>query len=456
MATKALIKTKIKDRLFFVNPKTSEVLGKKCYASVKDIPENIDYAVIAVSTQYVPAVLAECIEKGVRAAQIYTAGYSETGIPERAQMEADIKKIAKGKIRLIGPNCMGLYCPKSGLATIPESPLDEGPVGVISQSGSVLESFAYFSHMRNIRFSKIISYGNAIDLDCPDFLDYLADDPDTKVIAMYIEGTKNGEHLKPALINAARKKPVVAIKGGMTAHGGRVANSHTGSLAGSPIVWDALFRQAGVVQVHNFRELMNTAIALAYSPLPAGKRLSMITNSGGFSVIQTDLCESVGLEVPRFGEQTLAKLRKYIPLAGTSIGNPLDAYPVYFNLARGLGGLIDIVETITADGNIDSMVFQFDQLRYLRRILGDKLDSHMKTLIPLMVEACQYVREKVGKPVIICVTLDPYSEDEEDRGYNLELKKAFDREKFPVYPSLEDGVNALANLYRYSEWVRGG
>src|SRR4030042_1983365 len=199
IATLALMSTKIRERLFLVNPKYKELLGKRCYASVLDINEEVDYAAIVVASILVPKVLKECIEKGIKAAQIYSAGFSETGIKEKIQLENEIKSMAKGRIRLIGPNCFGVYCPKSGLSIIPEASSEEGPVGVISQSGSVAESFSYFGGIRNIKFSKVISYGNAIDLDCPDFLEYLAHDSETGVIALYIEGTKNGKRLKSAM-----------------------------------------------------------------------------------------------------------------------------------------------------------------------------------------------------------------------------------------------------------------
>jgi len=146
----------------------------------------------------------------------------------------------------------------------------------------------------------MVSYGNGVDLDGSDFLEYLADDPDTKIIAFYIEGTRNGGRLKRALTAAAMKKPVVAIKGGMSEQGMRAAASHTASLTGTPALWRSLFRQAGAVQVEGFEEMLNTVMALDRSPLPSGKALSIITNSGGFSVIQTDLCQKAGMEVPRF------------------------------------------------------------------------------------------------------------------------------------------------------------
>src|SRR4030043_1046488 len=189
--SQALTNTKLRDSLFLVNPKYKELHGKRCYAGILDVEDEIDYAVIAVPALLVPRILVECIEKGVKAVHIFTAGFSETGIEDRRVLEDEVRRIAKGKVRLIGPNCMGICCPKSGLAFLPDLLAEEGPVGVISQSGTFAEQFLSIGSLRNVKFSKVISYGNAIDLDCPDFLEYLAHDPETRVIALYIEGTKN-------------------------------------------------------------------------------------------------------------------------------------------------------------------------------------------------------------------------------------------------------------------------
>ena len=449
LATLAQMSTKIRDRLFLVNPKYTEVRGQKCYPSLSSVEAGIDYAMVIVSATVVPGVLEECIQKGVKVAQIYTAGFSETGIPERIELENRLKQAAEGRIRIIGPNCFGVYCPRSGLAIVPEAPEEGGSIGVVAQSGSVAESFSYFARTKNLRFSKVVSYGNAADLDAPDFLEYLADDPETKMIALYIEGTRDAARLKRALARATGRKPVIAIKGGMTEQGMRAAASHTASLTGAPEIWRSLFRQIGAVQVESFEEMVGTVMALDRTPLPSGRALCMITNSGGFSVIQTDLCRKAGLEMPRFSEETLERLRGLVPLAGTSIGNPLDAWPIYYNVSTS-GNIADIIRTVASDRNIHSLVFQFDQFRYLRRALGKGVEAHMKVLIGLMVGGCLHAREKEKKPTLICVTLDPYLEDDEDRTYNLMIKRAFSEKGFPVYPSLEGAVKTLSHLCNFA------
>jgi len=447
--SQALMGTKLRDGLFLVNPKYKELHGKKCYASILDIEGEINYVVIAVPALLVSKVLTECIEKGVKAVHVFTAGFSETGLEERKVLEDEVQNIARGKVSLIGPNCMGICCPRSGLAFVPGVSIKEGSVGVISQSGTFAEQFLSIGELRNVKFSKVISYGNAIDLDCPDFLEYLTNDSETEVIALYMEGTKNGKRLRTAMTEAAKLKPVLALKGGVTEHGRRAASSHTGSLAGSPEIWSSLFKQTGVVQVEDFDELLNTTLALSCVPAPSGKGTAIVTNSGGFSVLETDLCVKAGLEVPQFTRETLAKLREMVPLAGTSINNPLDAWPIFYNMPGKRGTLADAIKALSHDKNINSIILHFDEVRYLRHVLGEAFENFLKELTKIMVQGCKYARDEMGKTVMICVSLDAYSEDEDDRRYHLLVKKAFELERFPVYPALDAAIKALSNLYKY-------
>jgi acyl-CoA synthetase (NDP forming) len=280
-------------------------------------------------------------------------------------------------------------------------------------------------------------------------LEYLAHDPETEVIALYIEGTQNGEYLKAAMTEAAKLKPVLALKGGVTEHGRRAASSHTGSLAGSPKIWESLFKQAGVIQVEDFDELLDATLAFSYAPLPSGKGTAIITNSGGFSVLETDLCVKSGLEVPQFTKETLAELRRIVPLAGTSINNPLDAWPIYMNTLGTAGTLVDAIKVVSQDKDIHSIVLDFGGVGYLRRELGDKFEDRLKEFIRIIIQACKYARDEMGKTIMICISLDVYLEDEEDRRADLLAKKAFESERFPVYPSLGASIKALSKLYRY-------
>jgi len=448
IATIAHLQTKIKDRLYLVNPKYKEISGLPVYPSVRDINAPVDYAIIGVGAERILEVITDCIAKGVKVAQIFTAGFSETGIKERIALEEALKSLAAGRIRLIGPNCFGVYCPRGGLTIVPEAPEEAGTIGVVAQSGSVAEAFSYFARARGLRFSKVVSYGNAADLDGADFLRYLADDEETTVIALYIEGTKDGEKLKAALRRAASRKPVVAIKGGITEQGIRAASSHTASLTSAPALWHALFKQCGVLEVESFEEMMATVLAFSCVPLPRGRGIALLSNSGGFNVMHTDLCARLGVDVPKFPPATVSILRQLVPTAGTAIGNPLDAWPMFYQLT-GRGTVADVIKTCGEAANIQTLILHFDQFRYLRRILRDQVGAHMEVLTHLMLEGCAYVRDTLQKAVMVVVSLDPFLHDEEDRNANLSLKERLMTARFPVFPTLEGAIRASVNLCRY-------
>jgi acyl-CoA synthetase (NDP forming) len=224
-------------------------------------------------------------------------------------------------------------------------------------------------------------------------------------------------------------------------------------MTGTPEVWKTLFKQCGVIQVNNHEELVNTVAAFSHSPLPKGNRVSLVSNSGGFSVIQTDLCATEGMTVPPFTETTLSKLRRLVPLAGTSIGNPLDAWPIFYKVFQKEGSLSDIIKCVAEDENIDSVVFMFDQFRYIRRARKHEAADHMKLVIEMMLEGSLYCRDRLHKPVFLSVSLDPFLDDDEDRKGNLMLKNAFEQHGFPVYPASDITIRALAKLYRYAERI---
>jgi acyl-CoA synthetase (NDP forming) len=443
-----MLKSKIKDKLFLVNPRYEKVFDVKCFPSILDIEQEIDYAIIGAPAPVVPQILKECIKKGVKVAHIYSSGFSETGIKERIELENEIKEIAKGKIRLIGPNCMGIYCSESGLTFSAEAPTEEGPVGVVSQSGTFGFELLRIGPIANIKFSKMVSYGNALDLDCSDFLGYLADDPKTKIVALYIEGTKNGERLKKSLEKVVSRKPVVALKGGVTEHGSRAAFSHTGSLAGSPNLWKALFKQLGIIQVETLDELTDTILALLYSPVPKDENVSIITSSGGFSVIETDQCMKMGLKVPQFRDKTMEELRKLVPIAGTSIRNPLDAWPIFHS-----GSLLGAVKIVGFDENINSVILHIGDFSRFFRHREDASKEVSKKFVEDLLDACKYVRDELKKPVMLCA--DPphpislETEAIEAMGNHIEAQTAFQNEGFPIYPSIQRAAKAIYHLYTY-------
>jgi len=449
--TFSLLMGKLRDHFYPVNPNYQEVQGLKCYASVLDIEGQVDYVILAMPARHVLKTVDECIRKGVKCIHAFTSGFSETGLEEGIQMEKELAALIKGKVRMIGPNCMGVYCPKSGLSFNPGSTQIEGHIGVISQSGTFAQGFIHSGSSRNVNISKMVSYGNAIDLDCPDFLTYMADDPDTHVIALYVEGVKDGAPVRAALEYAAARKPVIALKGGVTRQGGRVASSHTGALAGSGETWATLFRQTGVVQVDDFEDLLNTVIAMEDSPLPAGNGVSIITYSGGFSVVQSDMCIKAGLEVPQFSPEAVQELRKFVPASGTMIGNPLDAWQLFYKYGDNEKSLKDVFQIAAAEENVHSIILQFDVIRFMLGMWGLKFEERCKIVTDRILEGCLYARDEKGKLVIISMYLDNYTENELERKYSIVFKKRCESEGFPVYPSLSAAIRTVSNIYRYTK-----
>jgi acyl-CoA synthetase (NDP forming) len=311
--------------LYLVNPKGGEIEGRKVYTSLKDVPGHIDYVIGLVNAQIAPQLVEECAEKGVRAIHFCTAGFSETGEEPRIKLEAELAEVARRNgIRIIGPNCMGIYCPKSRLSFSPAFPRESGSVGVISQSGGNSIYLVRQAALRGVRFSKVISYGNACDINESDLLEYLANDPDTKIIALYIEGIKDGKRFRRVMEEATKEKTVVLLKGGTTDGGARAVAGHTASLAGSRATWDALCKQLGIISVSSIDEMIDVLVTLLFLPLPGGRNVLLFGAGGGASVLIADEFESRGFKVPALPKEIIDQIREFTPIAGNILRNPVD------------------------------------------------------------------------------------------------------------------------------------
>jgi acyl-CoA synthetase (NDP forming) len=311
--------------IYLVNPTTPEILGIKTYPGVREIPGKVDFAISCVNASQVPAMLEDLAEKEVRCVHLYTARFSETGRQEAADLEQEVLHLARSKgIRLIGPNCMGVYHPQAGLSFGFNLPKDSGPVGMISQSGGGASGFIHLAALRGIRFSKVISYGNGLDLTECDYLDYFIEDQETEIILLYVEGVKDGRRFFDTLSRAARVKPVVVMKGGRGEAGSRMTFSHTASLAGSAQVWKALIKQTGAVSADDFDELLDLTVAFRFLPRVKGKRVGVIGGGGGPSVIAAEECEESGLEVIPIPEDMRRELKERGVSIWDWISNPVD------------------------------------------------------------------------------------------------------------------------------------
>jgi acyl-CoA synthetase (NDP forming) len=423
-------------RVFLVNPNRQELFGLRCYSSLLEVEEPVDYVLVAVPARLVPEILRQCVRKGVRVAHIFSSGFGEAG--ER-ELEGEVLRAAEGRVRIIGPNCLGIYCPKSFLRFAYHQPSEPGEVGFISQSGGQAVNFIYAGVMRGFRFSKVISYGNGVDLDAVDFLRYLGEDPETRVVGMYLEGLRRGRgrELRRVMEEVSVRKPVVVLKGGRTGEGGRAASSHTGSLAGSGEVWSGFLEQAGALEVGSFTEMADLLASLLRSPLPSGRGVAVTTVSGGTSVVETDALVREGLEVPALeGVEVPERLRR----AGTSLSNPLDIWPAY---ARG--SLDEVLLAVASHPSVHSLIVevQAEEFRAYREVPPDWLEDFVRRV----AAAGRRVQEERGKPVLVAVPPSYFRETEEG------MRGGFQREGLAVCGSVREAGRVLHRMCRYRRWL---
>ncbi len=310
--------------IFPVNPKRNNVLGIPAYPSIKEIPQTVELAIIVIPAKAVPDTIQECVDAGVKSAIVISAGFKEIG-PEGIELEQRLLEIAKGKMRIIGPNCLGVMNPHTGLnATFATKMARPGNLGFISQSGAFCTAVLDWSLTENVGFSAFVSIGSMLDVNWGDLIYYLGDDPNTKSIVIYMESIGDARSFLSAAREVALTKPIIVIKAGQTEAAAKAAASHTGSLTGSDDVLNAAFRRCGVLRVNRISELFDIAEVMAKQPqLPKGPRLSIITNAGGPGVIATDALISSGGELAVLSEETKAELDKFLP-PHWSHGNPID------------------------------------------------------------------------------------------------------------------------------------
>ncbi len=319
-----LISSPFGGAVYPVNPKRSSLLGIKAYASIKDIPDPIDLAVIVTPSTSIPGIITECGELGVKGAIVISAGFKEIG-PEGAELERQLLENArKYKMRVVGPNCLGVMNPLSGLnATFAAGMARKGKLAFISQSGALCTAVLDWSFKENVGFSAFVSVGSMLDVDWGDLIYYLGNDPHTESIVIYMETIGDARSFMSAAREVALTKPIIVIKPGRTEGAARAAASHTGSLTGSDEVLDAAFRRCGVLRVNTIGEIFSMAEVLGRQPRPKGPRLSILTNAGGPGVLATDTLISTGGELAPLSPEAIAKFNEFLPSAW-SHNNPID------------------------------------------------------------------------------------------------------------------------------------
>ncbi|MFA7270457.1 MAG: CoA-binding protein [Sterolibacterium sp.] len=422
--------------IFLVNPKGGEIRGRKVYTSLEEVPSTIDYVISTVPARASAELVRQCASKGTKVVHFCTAGFSETGSKEGAEMERQL--VAAGRetsIRLLGPNCMGIYCPETHLAIDPDFPKEAGPVAFISQSGANVNQLVRRSATRGIRFSKAFSFGNACDLGESDILEYLADDPATEIIAIYIEGVKDGRRFRKALEKAVAVKPVVLLKGGVTAGGARAVFGHTGALAGSEATWDALYKQTGVISVSSMDEMVDVLVALRFMPVPQGNRTLVVGAGGGASVMMTDQVEKTGLSVPALPQDVVERLREFSSDAGNILRNPVD----YSQDMWQPGKLVKMAEVTTASSVIDLL---------LVFLSAGLFSSKSSGKIPEFAEMIVTAMKGCSKPAVAVIEL---SVSPEQQALIFPLFQELVLAKFPVFFSASSAARAISALLEYNQ-----
>ena len=346
-----LISSPFGGAVFPVNPKRESVLGIKAYKSVREIPAEIDLAVIAINSKLIPGLVKECGEVGCKAAVVISAGFKEAG-PEGIELERQLVENARAaNMRIIGPNCLGIMVPPSGInATFAAGMARTGSVGFLSQSGALCTAVLDWSLAENVGFSAFMSLGSMADVGWGDLIYYLGNDPKTRAILIYMESVGDARSFLSAAREVAYTKPIIVIKAGRTAAGSQAAASHTGSMTGSDDVLDIAFRRSGVLRVTNIADLFYMAEVLAKQPRPKGPRLTILTNAGGPGVLAADSLLLGGGELAEISEQTIAELDQFLP-ATWSRHNPIDIIG-----DAGPDRYAKTLEVVSKDENTDGML----------------------------------------------------------------------------------------------------
>jgi len=415
--------------LYPINPRAEEIRGYKAYPSIKDVPGEVELACIIVDAKLVPKIMEECVEKGVKAAIIYSSGFAEVG-DEGKQLQKQVLAIAKkGNICVLGPNSIGLASPGKKIYAAFGNALESkvkipGKIGFASQSGAMGSALLSRAWEQGAGFSRWISVGNEMDLTTSDFIGILAEDEETKAIAVFMEGIKNAETFKNSMKKALqKKKPVVIFKTGRSSIGKKAVQSHTGSIAGDDQVYSTAFKKYGALRVYKLEDLIDIPRAFTVQPLPKGNRIGIVTASGGACSVIADLCSERGLEVPELKESA-SEIMKVIPPFG-SAQNPVD---VTAEIIANPEMFRKVLEIVLNDENIDGVIV----------MLTTNADPGAKIIAQSILD----VFKKSTKPIVVGRL-----------GANMiapEAMALYEKANFPVYPTPEKVVNVMDYLVKYS------
>ncbi|HEY5113076.1 MAG TPA: CoA-binding protein [Coriobacteriia bacterium] len=438
-----------KGKLYSVQIDPNEVpgileLGVSNYASLLDVPDEVDYVVCAVPRPIAPRIVADCVAKKVGGVSLFTSGFAETGEAEGIRLQEQIAATAReGGVALIGPNCMGIYNRRLGVRQAMDQPSgDEGDAGFISHSGTHAINFSLLGAAHGVKISKSVSTGNSAVVTPADYLEYMVQDAETKVIGMYIEGVQDGPRFFDVLRRAAQLKPVVVWKGGASEGGRRAMFSHTGGLATATTTWQALVTQCGVISTESLDETVDVMKALLFAKPGTGRRLGLVALTGGQSVVITDAFERAGLEVPLLTEHSYGELSAFFDIIGGSYRNPLDA-----GGTLGFGAVPENLERmlriLDEDERIDAIAVEVSP-RMMARMTAEK-----RSALDWVPQMLSEHKERSPKPLLAIM-----------QPGHLEAFVAQERQKYvergiPTFGGFQQAASAFAKVVAYRRFVEG-
>lgn len=423
MLMKNMLNADFKGKLYPINPKGGEIMGRKAYASVTDVGEPIDLAVVAVKAALVPGEIVKMKEAGIKYATILTAGFKEDS-PEGAELEKELVKTAKEcGVRFMGPNCFGLMSPGKGInATFAHLLPESGNITIFSQSGAVGSSIIDWAYHNKMGIADFITLGNKADMDEADFLMDISNDPNTQVIGMYCEGISDGERFVKAVEEMPVKKPIVIFKSGRTQAGSAAASSHTGSLAGSDAVNNVIFNKLNIFRAKDLDEMFDALAVFSRCGPMKKDGIAIITNAGGLGVMSADAAfDAPHINAVKFSDETIAEIKRRVPTVA-GLTNPIDvrgdAKPEYFK---------EVIDIVTKDPNVGGLV-----------IMGSPLDTaDLESVAEIIVQ----IKDTIPVPTTVCFA----------GGYKCDRANAILKAgKMPTYPTPDRAVRALSILRKYT------
>jgi acetyl coenzyme A synthetase (ADP forming)-like protein len=429
---KNILQSGYKGKVYPVNPIARKILGLRTYPAISEITQSVDLAVIATRANTTPGLVEDCAKKGIKAVVITTGGFSEIG-PVGEELESAISRIVEETgIRIVGPNCVGVFDAKTRVDTIfdPPSRLERpsfGSVAIVAQSATIGAGLMDWMAQQGVGVSKFVNYGNRCDVNETDLLEYLSDDVDTKLITMHIEGLKNGRRFLEIARRVSRIKPVIIMKTGRTEYGAKATLSHSAAIAGSDVIYSTAFRQVGLIRVMTVEEMLDVAKVFAYQSMPRGRGVAIVGNSGGAAIAAADACQDFGLVLVQLADETIKSLEGIFP-SHYIIGNPIDLTGdvTASSIAQSLAAVLD-------DRNVESVILLIQwQVPLLESsvidIIGKIAASHREKPIVLSAIGGAYVAKSSA---------------------SLEKKTGI-----PTYPTPERAVRALHALVQRSEFLR--